>query len=344
MLKNNRTYITVVLVTICAGLLPLIIQATFIRYLMVSMLIFSIFGLSLDVILGRMGQFSFGHQVFFGLGAYTTAILTTKLSMPVWFSFFAGILFSGIFGLIVGLVSLKRARGFFLGIITLGVGKITWMVAIKWRALTHSTEGIAFIPPLKIWFPFLGVVELSNEITFYYFALAVLLFTLFILSVWSRSAHGRAVTAIRENEELAQSIGISPYKYYVWAFTFACALAGLAGVMYAHFMSNIGPDSLSMYYMIWMLAVVILGGRNTFSGPIVGAAIFIFLPQLLMDIRELRMVIVGGILLVCILVMRDGIVPSLSLLVKRRINGVLRKPGGQEGKSGPQVQAPGVTG
>jgi len=316
----------VVVLAICAGLLPIIIQDTFIRYLMVSVLIFSIFGLSLDVILGRMGQFSFGHQVFFGLGAYTTAILTTKLSMPVWISFFAGILFAAIFGLIVGLVALKRARGFFLGIITLGVGKITWMVAIKWRAVTHSTEGVSFIPPLKIWFPFIGVVELNQEITFYYFALAVLLFTLFLLSVWSRSGHGRAVIAIRENEELAQSIGINPYKYYVGAFTLACALAGLAGVMYAHFMSSMGPDSLSMYYMIWMLAVVILGGRNTFSGPIVGAAIFVFLPQLLVDIRELRMVIVGVILLICILVMRDGIVPSLSLLVKKMTHG-LSKPG-----------------
>jgi len=312
----------VVVFTICAGLLPVIIHDAFIRYLMVSVLIFSIFGLSLDVILGRMGQFSFGHQVFFGLGAYTTAILTTKLSMPIWISFFAGILFAAIFGLIIGLVALRRARGFFLGIITLGIGKITWMVAIKWRALTNSTEGVSFIPPLKLWVPFVGVVELNQAITFYYFALAVLLFTLFLLSVWSRSGHGRAVIAVRENEELAQSVGINPYKYYVGAFTFACALAGLAGVMFAHFMSSMGPDSLSMYYMIWMLAVVILGGRNTFSGPIVGAAIFVFLPQLLVGIGELRMVIVGVILLVCILVMRDGIVPSLSLLVTKMRNGL----------------------
>ena len=314
-MEHNRHFMIAGII-LCASLLPIIIRDTFIRYLMVSVLIFSILGLSLDVILGRMGQFSFGHQAFFGLGAYTTAILSTKLSMPVWICFFAGILFSAIFGLIVGLVALKRARGFFLGIITLGVGKIAWMVAIKWRSVTHSTEGLSFIPPLKIWFPFLGIVEINQEISFYYFALVVLVFIIYLMSLWLRSGHGRAVIAIRENEELAQSVGISPYKYYVGAFTFACALAGLSGVMYAHFMSNIGPDSLSIYYMIWMLAVVILGGRGTFGGPIVGAAIFVFLPQLLAEVKELRMVIVGGILLVGILVMREGIVPSISSRIR----------------------------
>ena len=246
------------------------------------------------------------------MGAYTTAILTTKCGFPIWLSFIAGIFLAALFGLLVGFVALKRARGFFLGIITLGVGKITWMIAIKWRSLTGSTEGISFIPPPSISLPFIGTKDLDSALSYYYFALALLVLTLYLLSVWSRSRYGRAISAVRENEELAKSLGINPYSYYVAGFTLACALAGLSGVMLAHYVTLVAPDTVSMYYMTWLLAVVILGGRRTFAGPIVGAGFFVFLPQLLAPAKEFRFVIVGVIMLLSVLLLRNGIVPSIT--------------------------------
>ena len=129
--------------------------------------------------------------------------------------------------------------------------------------------------------------------------------------MWKTSRFGDAVSAIRENEDLANSVGISPFKYYLGAFTFSCGLAGFAGVAYAHYMTHVAPVSLSMHYMFWMLVMVIVGGMRTYSGPIVGSFIFVFMPELLSFAKELRMVLFGLIILACITYMRRGIMPSL---------------------------------
>lgn len=296
--------------------LPIIITDAYTRHLLVLTIIFSILALSLDIIIGYMGQFSFGHQAFFGLGAYTTGILTVKAGIPVWIAFLSGIVLAGGFGLLIGLVSLKRARGFMLGIITLGLGKIVWLVAMKWSQFTGGNQGLPDIPFITISIPGLGKIVLDSESSYYYFAFFLLIFTVYIIYVWVNSRFGRAVRAVRENEELANSIGVDPFKSYVGAFTFACALAGLAGATYAHYMTITSPATLSMHYMFWMLVMVIVGGMRTFAGPVFGAVIFVFLPEWLVAAEELRMVLVGIIVLICIIFMRRGVVTSIILLAK----------------------------
>jgi branched-chain amino acid transport system permease protein len=315
-LGSRYKLLTYMFFLILAIFIPFILTDAYVRHLLVFTLIFSTLALSLDIILGHMGQFSFGHQGFFGLGGYVTGILTTKLGFSAWAGFFAGIASAAFLGLLVGLVALRRARGFFLGIITLGVGKILWLISIRWSEVTGGALGVPSIPRLGLHVPFLGGITFDSEFSFYYLALALLMFTIYIIYVWKGSRFGRAVSAVRENEQLANSIGVSPYKCYVWSFTFACALAGLAGVMYAHYMAIIVPPTLSMEYMFWMLVMVIVGGMRTFAGPIIGAAIFVFVPEWLVALEEFRMVIVGGIVLSSILFMRKGVVPSLSALLK----------------------------
>lgn len=313
---KNRPLIYLLVFTIVAIFLPFVLTGSYVRHLLVQTIIFSILALSLDVILGHMGQFSFGHQAFFGLGAYTSGILTVKVGVPVWLAFFAGIASAGIFGLFIGLISLKRARGFLLGIITLGLGKIVWLVAMKWSHFTGGNQGLPDIPYIGFRIPVLGQIELNSEFSYYYFALALLIFSIYLIYVFTNSRFGKAVSAVRENEELANSIGINPFRCYVGAFGFACALAGLAGVTYSHYMTIISPTTLGMHYMFWMLVMVIVGGMRTFAGPILGAVIFVFLPEWLTAAEEFRMVLVGVVVLLCILFMRRGIVPSLSLLWK----------------------------
>ncbi|MBW2004053.1 MAG: branched-chain amino acid ABC transporter permease [Deltaproteobacteria bacterium] len=308
---KNRPFIYLLILTILAVFLPLILKGAYVRHLLVLSIIFSILALSLDIIMGYMGQFSFGHQAFFGLGAYTTGILTVKAGLPVWFSFIAGVASAGIFGLFIGLISLNRARGFLLGIITLGLGKIVWLVAMKWSYFTGGNQGLPDIPFITLRVPFLGKISLNSEFSYYYFALILLIFSIYVIYVFVNSRFGKAVIAVRENEELASSIGVNPFKCYVGAFTFACALAGLAGVIYSHYMTIISPSTLSIHYMFWMLVMVIVGGMRTFAGPIFGAVIFVFLPEWLTAAEEFRMVIVGVVVLLCILFMRRGVVPYL---------------------------------
>ena len=298
-------------------LLPLIFTGAYVRHLLVLTLIYGILALSLDIIIGHMGQFSLGHQVFFGIGAYTTAILTTKYSMPVWIGFFSSIFFSAVCGLLIGVVSLRRARGVYLAIITLGLGKIGWLVAMKWVALTGGNRGVREIPHIAFNIPYTGPVSFDSEISYYYFSLGLLFLVTYIIFIWTQSRSGRAISAIRNNEELSSSIGIYPYKYYVWTFTFACSLAGLAGAAYAHYMVEVSPVTMSMHYMFWVLVMVLVGGMRTYLGPVLGAVMFVFLPEWLSATQELRMVIIGLIVLLVTLFMPQGIVPSVSEIFMR---------------------------
>jgi branched-chain amino acid transport system permease protein len=279
--------------------------------LLVQTIIFSILALSLDVIIGHMGQFSFGHQVFFGVGAYTTAILNVKAHWPVWFSMPCGIASAGILGVLVGAVALKRTRGLYLAIITLGVGQIVWLVARNWYSLTGGISGIPMIDPVTIDIPGVGSATLGSETSYYYFALAALVLTIYLVPVWKGSRSGQAVAAIRNNEQLAESVGIDTFRYYLGAFVFAATLAGLAGVVYAHFVQQVSPQGLSLYYMFWLLVMVVVGGSGTTVGPILGAGVFVFVPEFLEAAQEFRMVAFGVLLLVTIIFLPKGIYPTL---------------------------------
>lgn len=297
---------------ILVAILPaFILTGLYMRHLLVLTVIFSILALSFDVIVGHMGQFSFGHQAFFGLGAYTTGIMSATYSIPVWVTFFAGIAFAGILGLLVGLISLKKARGFLLGIITLGLGQIAWLIVMKWSNFTGGNQGLAGIHSLYFQVPFVGRKTLNTPLTYYYFALGFLIVSMYLIHIFKNSRLGRAISAVRENEQLALSIGVNPYQAYVAAFTVATALGGLAGVLYAHYMGFINPQLVSMYYMFWILVMVIVGGMRTYLGPIFGATLFVFLPEWLTVAKEFRMVFVGTILLVVVIFMRQGIIPYL---------------------------------
>lgn len=298
-----------------AAMLPLAVTGPYWRYLLVLTIIFSILALSLDVIIGHMGQFSFGHQVFFGVGAYTTAILNQKFGWLVWASIPAGIVISALLALAVGFVALKRTRGLYLAIITLGVGQIVWLVSRNWYSVTGGISGIPMIDPVPLTLPGVGTVRLETEATYYYFALSALALTVYIISVWKNSRSGRAVAAIRENEQLAESVGINAFRCYLSAFVLAGVLAALAGVVYAHFTAQVSPQSLSLYYMFWLLVMVVVGGGGTILGPILGACIFVFVPEWLEAAQEYRIVVFGLLLLLTIVFFPKGLYPTIRAML-----------------------------
>jgi branched-chain amino acid transport system permease protein len=320
-MKKQKIIHYLLTVAIIGSLLPVLIPDIYIVHLLVMTIIYTIVALSLDIIIGQMGQFSFGHQVFFGLGSYTTAILITRFSVPLWVSIFAGIALPGLSGMIIGLIALKRARGFFLGIITLAIVKLVSLLVYGWSSLTKGSYGVANVPPISIslsdWF----TIEFDTECKFYYFVLATLILVIYLIQAGMRSRIGRAVTAIRENEDLAKSIGVNTYQSYVVAFTFACAVAGLAGVCYAHYMRLASPKLLDHETMLWLLIIVIVGGSRSFTGIMIGSFIYVFLPEYLAFAESYRMVVISVILLLCILIMRKGIVPTLKAILEKRVSG-----------------------
>lgn len=281
---------------------------------MILFIIFSILALSLDIVLGYMGQFSFGHQVALGFGAYTVGFLSAmwRISPSPWLSFFFSICVGAAFGFIIGGIALKATRGVYLAIITFGVGKILRTYFYVLPEVTGGSRGIHLIPSLEI-----SSLKFDTQISFYYFALACLIVTVYLIIRWLRSPFGRAVIAIRENEELANSTGINSYKYYVMAFTLATALAGLSGSLYAFYMKSITPALFNLDYMLMMLIMVIIGGSGTIGGPILGSAIYVFGLNLIPIGKESALVIFGAILLACIIFLPRGIYPYLKELFTR---------------------------
>ena len=298
------------------------------RGLLVLIVIYAIAGLSLDYIMGEMGQFSFGHAAFWGFGAYVSAKLALDLGISPWIGFLAAPVATGLVGLLIGYVALRRTRGLELAIVTLGFGVLAWTVALRWRSVTGGPSGLRQIPP-----PSLFGWEIRSELAYYYFALLLLLGVIFILGRLRKSRFGRGVRSIHENEDLAKSIGVSATKYYVYAFSFACALVGFSGALYAHHFRFVNPNLLGLQPMFIFLIIVLVGGTGTLWGPVLGSAIFVLVSEWLRALQEYRFLIFGVVLLLVVLFMPSGVYPTLRNAMRR-----LGEPKGHQAPPTPVVE------
>lgn len=312
---NKRSIIWIVVVLSIAFLLP-VGQKPYIQHLLTLTLIYSIFALSYDLILGYSGHFSFGHQAFFGLGGYTAALLSAKLGLPVWATLPASLGVSAVAGYLIGWVSL-RMRGVYLGFVTLGFAMLLWLVMVNERAFTGGVSGVKGIMPLELSVPGLLNLKLDSAFEFYYFALALLLFTIYLISRLLRSRFGKALVALKENEEAAIAIGINPFQYYLRAFTIGATLAGLAGFAFCYYLRFISPLVFGINYLWYSVIMVVIGGSGTLLGPVIGAFIFAFVPEAFRIVEALRMVFFGVALTTVIIFLPQGIYPSLVSLWKR---------------------------
>lgn len=301
---------------VVALLLPLVLFTNpYNRGLLVLIVIYAVAGLSLDYIMGEMGQFSFGHAAFWGFGAYVSAKLALDLGVSPWIGFVAAPVAAGLMGLLIGYIALRRTRGLELAIVTLGFGVLAWTVALRWRPVTGGPSGLRQIPPPRIfgW-------EIRSELAYYYFALLLLLAVVFILSRLRASRFGRAVRSIHENEDLARSVGVSATKHYVIAFAFACALVGFSGALYAHHFRFVNPNLLGLQYMFIFLIVVLVGGRGSLWGPVLGATIFVLVSEWLRVLQEYRFLIFGVVLLLVVLFMPTGVFPTMRRVLRRTVD------------------------
>lgn len=294
------------LFVVLAAVAPVLLRDAYWHGLLVLTAIYAIAGLSLDYIMGQMGQFSFGHAAFWGFGAYVSAKLALSLGMTPWIGFAAAALLTGALGLVVGYVALRRTRGLELAIVTLGFGVLAWLIALRWRSVTGGPAGLLGVPP-----PSLFGLELRGEFEYYYLALGFLLLVLFVLSRLRYSRFGRAVRSIHEHEPLASSVGISPTRHYVFAFGFATSLVGISGALYAHHFRFVTPGLLSLTPMLTFLIIVVLGGTGTLWGPVLGSVIFVWVSEFLRVGEELRFLIFGVILFLIIVFMPQGVYPAV---------------------------------
>ncbi len=268
--------------------------------------IFVILSLSLNVLIGYAGQVSLGHAAFFGIGAYTSAVLAVKLGIGYGWTLLFSVLVGGFFGFLLGLPSL-RVKHDFLVLATIGLNFV--VVAIfKYVDFFGGPYGIIGLPAPKFFGKELGTGGYAAYTAFW--AAVVTLLMIYIERVYLRYG----LEAIRENEEAAESIGVSVPLFKIYAFTIAGALAGLAGNLWAYQMGMVFPDDFSFPVSITILTMVVLGGVGTISGPILGAMLLTFLPEILRFIQDYRLLLYGAIIVLVMMYQPSGLLGKGGIL------------------------------
>jgi len=298
--KNNKKTIYVLLLAAIL-LLPLVVSSSYIIRIMVVTGVYIILTLSLNLVTGYAGQFCLGWAAFYGIGAYTSALLVLKLNWSFWLALPMGGIVAALFGILLGIPTM-RLRDIYLAITTLGFGEIIRLILLNWNDLTRGAMGLPGIPG-----PSLFGVSLDNNYFYYYFMVFLVLLTIGSIVRIIDSRLGRALIAIREDELAAKSMGIDTTRYKVIAFAIGAFFAGIAGSFYAHYTSFIDPQTFSFSESIVILSMVVLGGMGSIIGSIFGAVVLTLLPEMLRDIAEYRMIIFGLIMMVVMLVRPQGI-------------------------------------
>lgn len=307
-----------------ALLLPYLVTSPYIIHLAIMAMIYIVLVSGLNLMAGYCGQVSLGHAAFFGIGAYTSTLLALKLNVPVFLGFLMAGLVAALFGLFVGYITLK-IRGPYFVIVTLAFAEIIHLIVLNWDKFTRGPMGISRIPYIS-----LGSLTLDSRISNYYFILLLAFFSIFIVYRLVYSNIGHAFLALREDESLAQSIGIHPFKYYLYAVMTATGLAGFAGSFYAHYITFISPEVFALNNTITMIIMMIVGGQSTIVGPIVGAVLFTTILEYFRMAEQFRMPIIGMILILTTIFLPEGIYPNLSRLWKWCWNATGISPGGRE--------------
>jgi branched-chain amino acid transport system permease protein len=294
--------------------LPLIFNDTYWRTNLTICAINVLLALGLDFILGYAGQLNLGHSAFYGLGAYVSTLLIVKLGVPFWGAFVAGVAFSGLAGMFLSLFAV-RLRGHYLAIASLGFAVIVYQILLNWISLTQGPLGIyGLSPPPPITIAGTLLVDFRNLAAFFYLVSGFTLVVYLLLDQLVRSPVGETLTAIREDEVSAASLGINGAAWKVFAFGVGAAIGGAAGCFYASFVGTLVPDAFFVTEAFNILAMVIVGGMGTLIGPVFGAILLTLLPEVLRGIGDLRLVVYGAALTFVVLFMPGGLAQAARIV------------------------------
>lgn len=256
--------------------------------LLTKILIFGIFAMSLNLIMGYGGLPSLGHAAYFGIGAYTVALLALRVSANFWLDFPAGLAVATGFSALFGLLAL-RAQGSYLLMITLALAQVVWGIAFGWRGFTGGDDGLPGVPRPALGLPW----SLGEGAPFYYFVL--IFFGLATGVVWRlvQSPFGRALVGIRESERRMEVLGFNVWLHKYVAFVLAGLLAGLAGNLFVYYTGFVSPAYLSIIFSAMALIMVILGGAGTLLGPALGSAVIVILENTISAFTERWLLVLG---------------------------------------------------
>ncbi|WP_207479986.1 branched-chain amino acid ABC transporter permease [Arenibaculum pallidiluteum] len=310
---------TLLVALVGALLLPFAVTDQYLLHLAVMALFYVVLATSLNLVVGYVGEFSLGHTAFLGTGAYTAALLSTHAGLPLWITVPVAGLVAAAFGFAIGAITL-RLQGPYFVIVTLAFAEVLRLVANNWIAVTNGPMGLAGI----------GQSGLTDKREFYFVILALAALALYLSYRFVYSNAGRAAVAVRENRYVAQSIGVDPFGAAMQAFVLGAFMAGLAGGFYAHYISFVGPEVFQFAFMATIIIMVLMGGKGTLVGPIVGAVIVTLLEEYLREVQELRLTLFGLIVMAIVLFLPNGLMGFVARRREQHGSTILRNTPAEE--------------
>ena len=288
-------------------LLPLVVPAFYV-YILTLIFVTALLAMSLNLVVGHGGMYQFHHGVFYGIGAYTLALVLTKTGLPIWLGIAAGPLVSAAFGLVIAVFCVRLTKLYF-GMLQISLGSLIWAIAFRWYDLTGGDDGIHGIPLPEF---------LYSPANAYYVILAVLVASLLLQYLILNSPFGQTLRAVRDNPERCEAIGINVRHHQVIAIVIATFFAGLAGVLFVMVEGSVFPDLLFWVLSLEVFIMCLLGGWFTFSGPILGAAAIVSLRTFVGTVTDYWTLVLGVILILLIFFLPEGIMGAFA---QRRANG-----------------------
>lgn len=284
--------------------LPFILEkgfSTYYLYLFIKAMVWALFAVSFNLVLGYGGMMSFGHAAFFGIGAYACSLLLVKASCPLILAFVAGPVAAALAGAVIGFFSVKIRGLFYFAVITLSFAQLVYILVFKWRTLTFGDDGIQGIPVPDL------LSTTDTYIPFYFFSLIVFLACLYLLWRIVRSPFGLMLRSLRESPERAAFVGLKIEDYRLIAFVLSAFFSGVAGVLFALMETSIAPNILFWSMSGEVVLMGLLGGMNLFLGPALGAVIMVMLNSFITSYTEYWGMFLGITLILIVLFFPKGV-------------------------------------
>jgi len=269
----------------------------FYTYILALVFVTSLLAMSLNLVLGHGMIFQFHHGVFYGVGAYTAALILAKTSLPAWIGFVAGPIAAAVAGLLIGSFCVRLTRLYF-GMLQISLGSLIWAIVFRWYSFTGGDDGIHGIPIPSL---------ISSVNSAYYCILVIFVICLVALYLILKSPFGSTLEAIRDNPQRCEAVGVNVRRHQLMAIVIATFFAGVAGVLFVVLEGSVFPDLLFWVLSLEVFIMCLLGGWFTFAGPILGAAIMVSLRTFVGIYTEYWTLILGIILILLIFFLPEGV-------------------------------------
>jgi branched-chain amino acid transport system permease protein len=322
-MRKRSHFWTFIVISSILAIVPLGVRGNgYLMHLLIMALIWSVVAAAWDVILGYAGIFNLAQIGFFALGAYASGMLAVNLGVSPWLGLLAGAAVGGLAGVLIGLPCL-RLKGIYVALMTLAFFEVIGPFIVVGREIgTGGKGGLQPIPPFSI-----GSYRFSasNPLPWYYVAFGIFFLSLFVIYRLINSRFGMAFIALRDQEPLAQSLGVNRFRSSLILTAVAAALTGLTGAFYAHYVASISPRLLGLENFLFLLIMVIFGGAGNYPGAVIGAFAVTFLNDALRPLENFRLLVLGALLVLLIILLPQGLMGTLDLAWGRLRQGRLRQ-------------------